>query len=824
MTDEMSSNFMLIALYRSNEVTDTHIVSKLIKTLDEKQKIFEFDSTKIQVGDLQLEQVNEILVDLLQLPSYRTSDLAEIIHRRTGGNAFFVLNFIDMLKNRKLVVYSKIEKCWVWDESEIELKTNAADNVVDLLKVRMKSLPKKLRQILQLAACLGASFREDVLNKVVKDYFTDKEDAFKPGQLIRCLTKAIEQGFLKMDSVGYRWIHDKIQEAALTIATESNLKKMRQQIGNILLRRLSRQEMDQALFVVVNLLNVGIGSEMSSESAVSLAELNLRAAQRAMRLSGFEVAANYADVGIKLLAEDCWQSQYKLSLKLFTLATNAHGVLGDVERMESTYDEVLGQPNVPLADRLPLYYAMLESLSGRDPVRGKELGYKVLEQLGYPLLKAGRKLAIFTRLHVIRTYDRNLKPEDASTMPKMTDENALAAMKILSSLLILTYVTNKAENPAVTSKMASLVNTYGVCDEAANAYCYRGTFASNLKVMDAHAKFAKRIMDRSKDRYSKAASKMYIFCLMSHTRDIRWVQKGYGENYHYSLQVGDIQMALYSFMLVLYYALVSGHSLASTSEEARATIRSLQLMNRGWQVGLMTIMWQGVMNMQGQSEDPLVLKGEAMDETVMDPASPTTMDGAMRIGSKAIIYAFCGNHQANVDEHMEVVLTAAGQLAGNAVGFWFEIYTAISCLHCARSRDRRSAKYRKFGQRTSKKVKKWIAEGCANVQQLDLLLDAELAVLAGKAGKACKLYTKSIKTAEKMLRVNDAGLASERLGEYLVSRGDGEGARDALLRSIEFYSLWGSDLKVESIRSKHGELLTPWRVMQQEEGNSSGFD
>ncbi|CAJ1968113.1 unnamed protein product [Cylindrotheca closterium] len=814
MTDESSSNFMLIALYRSNEVDQTHVVSKMIETLDEKQKEYDFDTTKIEVGDLKMQQVDEILVDLLHLPSYRTSDLSEIIHRRTGGNAFFVLNFIDMLKNQHLVVYSNVEKCWVWDETEIELETIATDNVVDILKQRMKNLPKRMREVLQLAACLGASFQESVLSRVVTDYFASQQDAPKSGQLSKWLTKAVEAGFVKMDNVGYRWIHDKVQEAALSIASGTDLTKMRFQVGKILLRRLSRQEMDQALFVVVNLLNVGIGTEVSSSaSAVTFAELNLRAAQRAMRLSGFEIAASYSDIAIGLLPDGHWQSQYKLSLKLYTLATQAHGVLDNVETMQSLYDEVLEQPDIPLKDRLPLYYAMLESLSGRDLQAGKELGYEVLEQLDHPLMKPGGKQSIFKRFNIVRDYDRNLNPETASTLPVMTDANALSAMKILSTLLVLTYMTNKAELPTVTSKMASLVNTFGVCDEAGNAYVFRGTYATDLRVIDAHGKFAKGIMDRSKDRYSKAASRMYVLCMMSHTRDIRWVLKGYEENYHYSLQVGDIQAALYSNMLLLYYALVSGHSLKSTAAEARNRIRSLQRRNRGWQVGLMTILWQGVLNMQGQSEDPFVLKGEAMDETAMPPASPDTVDGALRLGIKAIIFAFCGNHQANADEHMDQIQAASIQNAGNSIGFWFEIYTAISCLHCARSASgRQCQKYKRFGKHISKKVKRWIAQGCANVKQLDLLLDAEFAVLAGNDKKAGQLYKKSIKTAEHMPRVSDAGLASERYGEYLLGIGDTEGARDALSHALEFYSRWGSDLKVESIRSKHEELLRPLNI------------
>ncbi|CAJ1959582.1 unnamed protein product [Cylindrotheca closterium] len=181
MTDNSSNNFMLIALYRSNEVDGSHVVNKLIRNLDEKQDEYDYDTTKIAVGDLKVEQVEEILAGIFQIPCYRTSDLAEIVHQRTGGNAFFVLNFIYMLSNEKLIAYSRAEKSWVWDENQIELETVASDNVVSLLKEKMKNLPPKMQEVLQLAACLGASFREDFLSRVVKDYF--KERPLKPNEL-----------------------------------------------------------------------------------------------------------------------------------------------------------------------------------------------------------------------------------------------------------------------------------------------------------------------------------------------------------------------------------------------------------------------------------------------------------------------------------------------------------------------------------------------------------------------------------------------------------------------------------------------------------------
>ncbi|CAJ1964391.1 unnamed protein product [Cylindrotheca closterium] len=285
--------------------------------------------------------------------------------------------------------------------------------------------------------------------------------------------------------------------------------------------------------------------------------------------------------------------------------------------------------------------------------------------------------------------------------------------------------------------------------------------------------------------------------------------------YHYGLQVGDIQMAIYSYMMGLYYELVCGRSLVTVTEETRETMAHLKAMNCDSQMELLSVLFQSMLNMKGEAEDPLVLKGEAMDETALDPASITSWNDALIIGYKGILNAYCGNHQANAEEILEKMPFVRDEVGANAIIMWLDIYVAVSCLHCARSRGKRSGKYRKHGQNISKTVKAWIAQGCPNFLHLDYLLDAEFAVLKGDFKKACKCYKLSIKIGEKMGRINDAGLASsERLGEYLLEKKDRDGAWKALLRSIEFYKLWASDYKVESVRSTHEEFLRPYRVFQ----------
>jgi len=272
---------------------------------------------------------------------------------------------------------------------------------------------------------------------------------------------------------------------------------------------------------------------------------------------------------------------------------------------------------------------MVESLSGRDIQGAKDLSFDVLEQLGHGIMRDGRKLTVYTKLNLVKSHDKNLDPTIASTLPVIKDENARAAMKVLSAMIPMTYATNKNELCSVTSKMVTLVNKYGVCIEAANAYGIRGAFATNLEVIEAHAIFAQTILDQSIDRYAKAATTLYIYCLFSFTRKIRTVQKGLFDNYHYSLQVGDIQVAIYSYMMGLYYEIVCGRSLVAATEETRETMAHIKAMgNRGSQMELLSILFQCMLNMQGQSEDPQRLRSCRQRRQVHLPEGPSEDEAA----------------------------------------------------------------------------------------------------------------------------------------------------------------------------------------------------
>ena len=148
ITDRDNSNFMIIGTYRSNEVDATHLVSKVLRDLKENSEQGDFNISEIEVGNLGVDEVNCVIMDLLSLDdSSKTIGLAEICLKRTAGNVFFLIAFIAMLQEQGLLFFNLGLFQWKWDVTKIESETGASSNVGDLMKRKMTNSPEPFGQL-----------------------------------------------------------------------------------------------------------------------------------------------------------------------------------------------------------------------------------------------------------------------------------------------------------------------------------------------------------------------------------------------------------------------------------------------------------------------------------------------------------------------------------------------------------------------------------------------------------------------------------------------------------------------------------------------------
>lgn len=239
--------------YRSNEVHDTHLLAKWIRDLKEKHNNNEVVLTELHVSDLSAEAVNEMLVDLLSLEPEKTMSLATVVHKKTHGNVFFVIQYLKLLQENDILEFNLGLMKWIWSLEEIETKTGATDNVVTIMQKKMESLPNELCEVLSLAACLGATFQAQKLSIVMTGFRSVRNGPDLQEQAMfdvqHWLQIGVDEGFIqKVDEGVYSWVHDKIQEAALKLVVPEKLNTLQYRVGEVLLQRLSETELSNFVF------------------------------------------------------------------------------------------------------------------------------------------------------------------------------------------------------------------------------------------------------------------------------------------------------------------------------------------------------------------------------------------------------------------------------------------------------------------------------------------------------------------------------------------------------------------------------------------------
>src|SRR6202011_2820986 len=150
---------------------------------------------------------------------------------------------------------------------------------------------------LQQLACLGNSVDSAMLRMVYQDSSEKMH-----GQL----WEAVRTGLIFRSEDSYRFLHDRVQEAAYSLIPKELRAESHLRIGMLLAARTPPGKRDEAIFEIVNQLNRGSHLITSVEDRERVAELNLIAGRRAKLTTAYDSALKYLRAGRALLPEETW--------------------------------------------------------------------------------------------------------------------------------------------------------------------------------------------------------------------------------------------------------------------------------------------------------------------------------------------------------------------------------------------------------------------------------------------------------------------------------------------------------------------------------------
>lgn len=274
----------------------------------------------------------------------------------------------------------------------------------------------------------------------------------------------------------YMFVHDKIQEAALSLTDIVNAS-FQFDIGTSLYYCLEVSQRDEALFSIVDLINNGNVRKRSE-----FAEANLRAAEKAKGISAFHSASRYAAQGIELLPEDCFVFRRDISLRLHILAVEMALVLGDIDKVKRYSDLVLKRTDFEPLEVLPLNLAKAKRLSSVELRFDDAIEFCLssLKGLGCKFVWNKTLLpmqAVAVLLRTIKTVKKKAKEGFHKTLRRMDDPKQKAIAILLSQTLYAAYnAANANLNIICTCELVNSTLKHGVSDFSAFSFTVLGFF------------------------------------------------------------------------------------------------------------------------------------------------------------------------------------------------------------------------------------------------------------------------------------------------------------------------------------------------------------
>jgi PAS domain S-box-containing protein len=798
-------HLMLIGAYRDNEVTAAHPLMRrldAIKTAGGKV-------AEITMAPLAREHLGQLIGDALRCESERSAPLAQLVHEKTGGNPFFAIQFISSLADEGMLTFDHAAASWSWDLDRIHTK-RYTDNVVDLMVGKLSRLPIETQNALQQLACLGNHAEITVLSVVL---------GATEAQLHGTLWEAIRVELIERQARTYRFMHDRVQEAAYSLIPEELRGEVHLRIGRLLAAHIPPERREEAIFEIVNQLNRGAALITAQDEREQLAEFNLMAAKRAKASTAYASALSYLVAGAALLADDGWERRRELMFGLELHRAECEFLTGALAEAEARLTMLSSRAatTIDQATVACLRVDLYTTLDHSD--RAVDVCLAYLRHLGMDWSPHS------TEEEARREYERtwallgSREIEELIDLPLMSDPVSLATLDVLTKVVPPALFAGYDNLYSLaTCRAVNLSLERGNTDASCSAYVALGAFIAGPRFADYDAgfRFGRLAYDlveqRGLERFEARTYMLFGNLVMPWTKHVRAGRALIRRAFDVAHAIGDLTFATYSCSHLITNLLAVGDPLVDVQREAEQGLEFAEKARFGLGIDRIAAQLGLIRTLRGVTPIFGCFNDERFDELRVERrlssdrmlALPECWYWIRKLQARF----FAGDYVSAVEASLaaqRLLWTSPGYLETAEAHFYGALSHAASCDATL------PARYPQHVQALTahhRQLMAW-AERCPeNFENRAALVGAEIARIEGRELDAEGLYEKAIHSAGRNGFVHNEALANELAARFYAARGL-ETISHAYLRDARHcYVRWGADGKVRQLDQLYPHLRT----------------
>jgi predicted ATPase len=792
---------LLIGAYRDNEVSPSHSLMRKLEAIRQAGTIVH----NIVLVPLGREDIRQLVADSLHCELERATSLAQVIHEKTNGNPFFAIQFFSALADQALLTFDHGEGRWYWDLGRIHAK-GYTDNVADLMVGKLSRLPVETQNALKQLACLGNGAEFGLLRML---YQASNEEIHAQ------LWEGVRAGLIFRSEDSYRFLHDRVREAAYLLIPQELRKEAHLRIGRLLFARTPREMREDRIFEIVNQFNRCVPLITSPRECEQVAELNLIAGNRAQASTAYTSALTFFTAGASLLLDNRWEQLHQLMFQLELHRAECEFLTGQLRAAEERLI-VLSSRVANTVERAALtclradLYTALNQSDRAVVVCLEYLRHVDIEWTAHPTPEEARLQydRIWSQLG-----DRPI--EQVIELPLMTDPAALATLDVLTKILIPALFTDANLLSLAICRAVNLSLERGNSDASCVAYVWLGQIAGpHFGSYDAGFRFGQLGYDlverRGLARFHARTNMVFASHVMPWTKHVRAGRELLRQAFEAANKIGDMTFAAYSRINLNTNLLIAGDPLAEVQQEVMNGLQYVQKVRFGLALDHIRSQLGLICTLRGLTAKFGSFNDDQFDEVEFErhlASDPSLAQSECLYWIRKLQARFLAGDYASALNASGRARRLLWSIPSNLEEADYHFYCALShAVSLDSESPEQRQKHFEALEAHHKQLEIW-AEHCPeNFENRAALVAAEIARIEGRLLDAEQFYEKAIRSAHTNGFIHNEAIANEIAARFYLTRGFEKIAYTYLRDARYGYSRWGATAKLHQLDELYPQL------------------